>query len=108
MHFRGSWFKYEVQYANNTRETLLSVPNYVFRWQSTYKLTQPKYIPKGARIMCTGGYDNTTQNSDLMDAAFSSAQTGFLPNHTVTFGEQSYDEMFIGYLSYIELPAPPP
>jgi len=107
MHFRGDWFKYEVVYANNTRETLLSVPNYVFHWQSSYRLTQPKYIPKGAKIVCTGGYDNTTQNLDLRDAEISSGDARFLPSRTVGFGQQSYDEMFIGYMNYIEVPGPP-
>ncbi len=107
MHFRGDWFKYEVVYANNTRETLLSVPNYVFRWQSTYRLAQPKYIPKGAKIVCSGGYDNTTQNVDLMDAYFFSGDARFLPSRTVYFEQQSYDEMFIGYMDYIEVPGPP-
>ena len=107
MHFRGDWFKFEAVYANNTRETLLSVPNYVFRWQSAYRLTQPKYLPKGTVIVCTGGWDNTTQNSDLMDAAATTGDALFLPNRIVRFGEQSYDEMFIGYMNYIEVSGPP-
>jgi hypothetical protein len=108
MHFRGDWFKYEIVYANNTRETLLSVPNYVFRWQSSYRLTQPKFIPKGAKIVCTCGWDNTTQNSDLMDASATTGDSRFLPGRSVTFGQQSYDEMFIGYLNYVEVSGPPP
>ncbi len=108
MHFRGNWFKFEVVYANNIHETLLSVPNYVFRWQSTYRLTQPKYIPKGAHILCTGGYDNTTQNADLMDIYSATQDARFLPSRNVFFNQQSYDEMFIGYMNYAEVPGPPP
>ena len=108
MHLRGNWFKFEVVYPNGTRETLLSVPNYVFLWQTTYRLTTPKYVPKGAYIVCSGGYDNTTQNGDLMNAYYSSSDVRFLPNHTVFFQQQSYDEMFIGYMDYIEVSGPPP
>jgi hypothetical protein len=107
MHFRGDSFKFEVRYPSGVMETLLSVPNYVFRWQDTYRLTQPKYIPKGSVIICTAGWDNTTQNLDLMDAEVSTGDTRFLPSRAVGFGEQSYDEMFIGYLDYAEVPPIP-
>jgi len=109
MHFRGDWFKFEAVYSTGARETLLSVPNYAFRWQSSYRLAQPKYLPKGTKIVCTGGYDNTSQNNDLMDAYATTGQSGFNPNgSSVTFGEQSFNEMFIGYFNYVELPGPPP
>lgn len=111
MHFRGGWFKYEVTYPAGhvpAKEVLLSVPNYVFRWQTAYRFTQPKYLPKGSQILCTGSFDNSSQNFDLMDEYFNSGNTGFLPSHSVSFGQQSWDEMLIGYLNYVEVPGPPP
>jgi len=108
MHFRGSLFKYEAIYPGGARETLLSVPNYVFRWQSTYRFTKPKYLPKGTYILCTAGWDNTYQNTDLIQAEVASGDTRFLPSRAVGFGEQSYDEMFIGYMNYAEVAGPPP
>jgi hypothetical protein len=107
MHLRGSHFKYEIIYPNGTRETLLSVPYYVFHWQALYRLTQPKYIPRGSRILCTAGWDNTTQNFELMEAYQTSGNPLYLPDRLVTFEEQSWDEMFIGYLNYAEVPGPP-
>jgi hypothetical protein len=107
MHLRGSHFKYEAIYPNGTRETLLSVPYYIFHWQALYRLTQPKYLPKGSRIVCTAGWDNTTQNFELMEAYESSGNPAYLPDHAVSFEEQSWDEMFIGYLNYAEVPGPP-
>jgi hypothetical protein len=106
MHLRGSHFKYEAIYPNGTRETLLSVPYYVFHWQALYRLTQPKYLPRGSYILCTGGWDNTTQNFELMEAYESSGNPLYLPDNVVTFEEQSWDEMFIGYLNYAEVPGP--
>ena len=107
MHLRGSHFKYEAIYPNGAREVLLSVPYYIFHWQALYRLTQPKYIPRGSRIVCTAGWDNTTQNFELMEAYESSGNPLYLPDHVVTFEEQSWDEMFIGYLNYAEVPGPP-
>jgi hypothetical protein len=107
MHLRGSHFKYEAVYPNGTRETLLSVPYYIFHWQALYRLTQPKYLPRGSRIVCTAGWDNTAQNVELMEAYESSGNPGYLPGDDVFFGEQSWNEMFIGYMNYAEVPGPP-
>ena len=107
MHLRGSHFKYEVIYPagnNPARETLLSVPNYVFHWQSMFRLAQPKYIPKGSRIICTAGWDNSARNVELMEAYTESGDIRFSPSQTVIFEEQTFDEMFIGYLNYAEVP----
>jgi hypothetical protein len=93
MHLRGSRFKYEAVYSNNTRETLLSVPFYEFHWQTLYRLSQPKLLPAGTKILCTGAWDNSVLNLENPN-----------PNVTVTFGEQTDDEMFIGYFNFAEIP----
>jgi hypothetical protein len=90
MHLRGSRFKYEAFYPNGTREVLLSVPYYVFHWQALYRLSQPRYLPKGSRIVCTAAWDNTTQNVELMNAYETSGNPLYLPDHTITFDEQSW------------------
>jgi hypothetical protein len=104
MHLRGSHFKYEVIYPDNSVEVLLSVPHYVFHWQTLYRLATPKRIPRGSRIRTVAGWDNTEQNSHLMDEYYATQDARFLPNRNVGFGEQSYDEMFIGYMNYAEVP----
>lgn len=93
MHFRGSRFKYEAVYPDNSREVLLNVPRYDFEWQTLYRLTTPKRLPAGTRIVCTGAFDNSPQNRRNPNPAV-----------TVTFGEQTNDEMFIGYVNYSILP----
>ena len=93
MHLRGSRFKFEAVYPNSTREVLCSVPNFVFHWQHLYRLAQPKYLPAGTTIVCTGAWDNSPQNLENPD-----------PTDSVTFGEQTWDEMFIGYFNYAEIP----
>lgn len=93
MHLRGSWFKYEAFYPNGKRETLLNVPRYDFNWQHTYRLKQPKRMPAGTVIFCTGGFDNSAVNPHNPD-----------PDINVTWGDQSFDEMFIGFMCIAELP----
>jgi hypothetical protein len=93
MHLRGSWFKFEALYPNGKRETLLSVPRYDFNWQHNYRLKEPKRMPAGTWILCTGGFNNSTTNPYNPDAAIH-----------VHWGDQSFDEMFIGFMGIAELP----
>jgi peroxiredoxin len=93
MHTRGAWMKYEALYPDGRRETLLHVPRYDFNWQIEYVLAEPKRMPAGSWILCTGGFDNSARNPNNGD-----------PKKRVTWGEQSFDEMFIGFLNVAELP----
>lgn len=96
MHKRGSWFRYEALYPDGKYEVLLSVPRYNFNWQHTYRLATPKTIPAGTRILCTGGFDNSKLNPDNPD-----------PQKTVRWGDQSFDEMFIGFMTISDPPSGP-
>jgi peroxiredoxin len=93
MHLRGSWFKFEALYPNGKRETLLSVPRYDFNWQHNYRLKEPKRMPAGTWILCTGGFNNSPTNPYNPDPAIH-----------VHWGDQSFDEMFIGFMGIAELP----
>ncbi len=94
MHYRGKRFKFDALYPDGTTETLLNVPQYDFAWQSAYRFTEPKRLPKGTTLRVTGAFDNSAQNPANPN-----------PRVNVTFGEQTDDEMFIGYINYAELPA---
>ena len=91
MHFRGKRMRFDVIYPDNTRETLLSVPNYDFRWQATYQLAEPKKIPAGSKIVVSGAFDNSKLNRYNPD-----------PGSNVQWGEQSWEEMFIGYFDFTQ------
>ncbi len=95
MHKRGSWFRYEALYPDGKYEVLLSVPNYDFNWQTGYRFAEPKLIPAGTRILCTGGFDNSPENPSNPD-----------PSKRVRWGEQSFEEMFIGFMTVSEVPHP--
>jgi peroxiredoxin len=85
-HLRGKAFKYEAFYPNGEQEVLLDVPRYDFNWQQTYFLAKPKVMPKGSRIHCIAHYDNSVKNLSNPD-----------PNSTVRWGDQTWEEMMIGY-----------
>jgi peroxiredoxin len=89
MHYRGKAFRFSVVYPDGTREVLMNVPSYNFAWQPTYRLTEPKFLPAGSRIITDGVFDNSQWNSWNPD-----------PTVTAKGGPQSWDEMFIGYITY--------
>jgi hypothetical protein len=103
MHIRGKSFKYEAIYPNGTTEVLLNVPKYDFNWQNNYRLANGgKLLPANTKIRATAVYDNSVLNRQLMEFYYSGLNDeGYTPDRTVGWGEQSWDEMFIGYLNYV-------
>lgn len=90
MHLRGKSFRYEAVYPDGDKEILLDVPNYDFNWQLKYILKEPKLLPKGTTILCTASYDNSEQNPVNPD-----------PSDRVSWGDQSWQEMMIGFFDTI-------
>jgi peroxiredoxin len=101
MHLRGKSFRFEATYPDGRREVLLDVPRYDFDWQNAYVLAEPKPMPEGTIVRCLGRFDNSADNPNNPD-----------PTRRVTFGEQTNDEMLIGYmdaaLDYQDLSTGPP
>ena len=89
MHYRGQRFQYTMEEKGNTPEVILNVPWYQFDWQPMYWLDAPLTFPAGATLHVDGAFDNSAYNPTNPD-----------PTKTVYFGEQSFDEMFIGYLMH--------
>lgn len=90
MHFRGGSFHYELITPDGDRKTLLSVPQYDFNWQTLYELKKPVDAPAGSRLVGSGTFDNSAQNPLNPD-----------PYRRLAWGDQSEDEMFIGYFDYV-------
>ena len=90
MHYRGKDFTYTAHYPDGTSEVLLSVSDYDFNWQTLYELAEPKKVPAGTRIECVAHYDNSANNPDNPD-----------PSRSVRFGNESYDEMMIGFVDAV-------
>jgi hypothetical protein len=96
MHFRGKSFRYEAQYPDGTTEILLDVPKYDFNWQIDYILDGAKKMPKGTKLFCSATFDNSKNNRANPD-----------PSKWVFWGEQTWEEMMIGWL-ISSAPVPPP
>lgn len=88
MHLRGKGMEYRAVYPNGKTEVLMRVPRYDFRWQHSYELAVPKALPKGTRLEVTAVYDNSANNPDNPD-----------PNAEVRWGDQSWEEMMVGFVN---------
>lgn len=86
MHLRGKSFRYEAIYPDGKTEILLDVPHYDFNWQNHYQLAEPKRLPAGTKIHCVATFDNSERNLANPD-----------PKSTVRWGDQTWEEMMIGY-----------
>lgn len=94
MHMRGKSFRYELTYPDGRQEVLLDVPRYDFNWQTSFVLTKPMVVPKGTEMLCTAHYDNSENNLANPD-----------PSKPVRWGEQTWEEMLIGWHD-IAMPRP--
>jgi hypothetical protein len=88
-HYRGKSSKFVAQYPDGREEILLNVPRYDFNWQTAYELKEPKFLPKGTKLVYDTVYDNSTQNKANPD-----------PSIEVHWGEQTWQEMIYGNVRY--------
>lgn len=93
MHLRGKSFEYKATYPDGRTEILLSVPQFDFNWQTSYRLEKPLLIPEGTKIECVAHFDNSQGNPANPN-----------PATKVSWGDQTWEEMMIGYLDFIESP----
>jgi len=93
MHLRGSEFEYVVTPPGGTPETLLDVKPYNFFWQLNYQLETPRLLHRGDRLTWTGHFDNSANNPANPD-----------PTAEVRWGEQSWQEMMIGFFDVVVEP----
>ncbi len=90
MHTRGKDFAYRIVDPDGRTETILRVPKYNWRWQLWYNLADPLFLPKGTKIECTAHFDNSADNPENPD-----------PTKTVVWGQQSWDEMMVGFFNLV-------
>jgi peroxiredoxin len=90
MHVRGKSFSFFLQRPNGEKEPLLSVPRWDFNWQYQYELAEPLVVPKGSKLIVEAHWDNSANNAN-----------NIFPLVDAHFGEQTFDEMFIGYINAI-------
>lgn len=95
MHLRGKDFVFIAHYPDGTQKTLLNVPRYDFNWQTYYVPQEPVAMPKGTKIECIAHFDNSPANKFNPD-----------PTKAVKWGEQTWEEMMIGWVSFYHDTAP--
>src|SRR5437773_7081171 len=86
MHYRGKDFEYRLVYPTGETQIVLSVPKYDFNWQLFYYFSDPIALPKGTKIECTAHFDNSPNNRYNPD-----------PKKEVRWGDQTWEEMMIGW-----------
>ncbi len=85
MHVRGKRFEYNIVRADGSVEPLLRV-NYHFHWQMSYRLAEPLALKGGTELQAVAWFDNSKGNPHNPD-----------PTAAVRWGEQTYDEMMVGF-----------
>jgi hypothetical protein len=88
MHLRGKDFLYELKRPNGQTQVLLSVPQFDFNWQNTYRLSEPVDVPKGSTLHCVAHFDNSKDNPANPN-----------PKKIVRWGDQTWEEMMIGWMT---------
>jgi len=92
MHLRGKRFEYDIVHEDRSVEVLLRV-NYHFHWQLSYRLAEPRLLKAGTKLRAIAWYDNSKNNPHNPD-----------PTKTVTWGDQTSDEMMVGFFD-VAVPA---
>ena len=89
MHLRGKDMTYTVIYPDGRREIVLRVPRFDFGWQTDYWLAQPLALPQGSKLYVSAHFDNSAANKGNPD-----------PSSAVRWGDQTWEEMMIGFFTY--------
>jgi len=92
MHLRGKTFAYNILRPDGRIEPLLRV-NYDFYWQLSYRLAEPLPLKAGTVLQAVATFDNSKNNPHNPD-----------PNVAVYWGDQTYDEMMVGFFD-VAVPA---
>ena len=87
MHLRGKSFELTAS-LEDQEEVLLKVPQYDFNWQHSYELAQPLSLDSVRRLKFRATFDNSAGNPFNPD-----------PNEYVTWGDQTWQEMAVVFLS---------
>jgi hypothetical protein len=95
MHLRGKSFTYTARFPDGRSEILLNVPRYDFSWQHRYRFAEPVRLPPGTTIECVAHFDNSADNPANPD-----------PAKTVKWGDQTWEEMMIGWYSLLDVTPP--
>lgn len=90
MHYRGNSMRFDAEYPDGRKETLLNIPKYDFEWQTKYLNAAPVRIPKGTLIRITATFNNSPNNRYNPD-----------PGKVIRWGDNTVDEMMDGWFEFV-------
>lgn len=93
MHLIGRTVKTTATLPDGTTQSLLTVNDWDFNWQTYYQYTHPVRLPAGTKIDAEWTFDNSAANPTNPSN----------PPRRVRFGEQTTDEMGVVILDVIPL-----
>ncbi len=85
LHLRGKSFEYNIIRPDHTIQPLLRV-HYHLHWQMSYRLATPLPLKAGTMLQAVARFDNSRGNPHNPD-----------PGAEVRWGEQTSDEMMVGF-----------
>ena len=96
MHWLGKDFTFTAVLPDKTRRPLIEIDRWDFNWQGTYAFVEPIRLPKGTYFEMVAHFDNSDNNPSNQNK----------PAKTVTWGEQTNDEMCIGIYEFVNADGP--
>ena len=94
MHLRGKSFEYNILEPGGRIHTLLRISHYSFYWQLSYRLANPLPLKAGTKLQAVATFDNSKDNPHNPD-----------PDSAVTWGDQTWAEMMVGFFDVAVDPA---
>ena len=91
MHLLGKTFSMTAHLPDGSAHSLIKIDDWDFNWQDTYTYRKPLLLPKGTTVILNATYDNSASNPRNPSS----------PPKTVGWGEQTTDEMCIGFISFV-------
>jgi hypothetical protein len=90
MHWLGKDFVLKAVRPDGSEVALIRIDRWNFNWQGTYDFAQPIALPKGTKVEMLAHFDNSAANPANPSS----------PPQEVRWGEQTTDEMCIGFLQW--------
>jgi hypothetical protein len=91
MHLLGKTFSMKASLPDGSARPLIKIDDWDFNWQDTYSYRNRLQLPRGTIVTLNATYDNSASNPRNPSS----------PPKAVGWGEQTTDEMCIGFISFV-------
>lgn len=91
MHLLGRQIEMWATLPDGTVKPIIRIDDWDYQWQDNYFYKEPLHLPKGAKVTLKARYDNSEANPRNPNS----------PPKKVAWGEETTDEMCIGFLGFV-------